>query len=118
MIIMRQAEARVLKCQLQLLCYHIQTRRHWEASLTRLSSYDPEEPGTQMRRNLVNVITAVPGGARVLDQYRQLRSSLQPGLRAHLKIGRETGWQARYIGDWGHPRGQEMLEFTQPEGGA
>ena len=32
-----------------------------------------------------------------------------------LKIGRETGWQARYIGDWGHPRGQEMLEFTLPE---
>ena len=35
-----------------------------------------------------------------------------------LKIGREIGWQARYIGDWGHPRGQEMLEFTQPEGRA
>lgn len=32
-----------------------------------------------------------------------------------LKIGRETGWQARYIGDWGHPRGQEMLEFALPE---
>ena len=32
-----------------------------------------------------------------------------------LKIGREIGWQARYIGDWGHPRGQEMLEFALPE---
>jgi hypothetical protein len=28
-----------------------------------------------------------------------------------LAMGREAGWQARYIGDWGHPRGQEMLEF-------
>ena len=32
-----------------------------------------------------------------------------------LKIGRELGWQTRYIGDWGHPRGQEMLEFALPE---
>jgi ubiquinone/menaquinone biosynthesis C-methylase UbiE len=31
-----------------------------------------------------------------------------------LKIGRKLGWQAQYIGDWGHPRGQEMLEFTVP----
>jgi hypothetical protein len=29
-----------------------------------------------------------------------------------LAIGREAGWQGRYIGDWGHPRGQEMLEFV------
>ena len=28
-----------------------------------------------------------------------------------LAIGREAGWQARYIGESGHPRGQEMLEF-------
>lgn len=28
-----------------------------------------------------------------------------------LRIGREAGWQARNIGDWGHPRGQHMLEF-------
>ncbi len=32
-----------------------------------------------------------------------------------LKIGREIGWQTRYIGDWGHPRGQKMLEFALPE---
>ena len=31
-----------------------------------------------------------------------------------LKIGREIGRQARYIGDWGHPRGQGMLEFVMP----
>lgn len=28
-----------------------------------------------------------------------------------LTIGQSAGWQGRYIGDWGHPRGQEMLEF-------
>jgi hypothetical protein len=28
-----------------------------------------------------------------------------------LTIGREAGWQARYVGVWGHPLGQEMLEF-------
>lgn len=32
-----------------------------------------------------------------------------------LEIGRDAGWRARYIGDWGHPRGQEMLEFTAPK---
>ena len=31
-----------------------------------------------------------------------------------LEIGRETGWQGTYLGDWGHPRGQEMLEFIAP----
>ncbi len=36
----RQEQWQKLKCQLQLLCYHIQTRRRWESSLTRLSSYD------------------------------------------------------------------------------
>ena len=39
-----------------------------------------------MRRNLVDVITTVPGGARILERYRQL-----------------------------HPRGQKMLEFALPE---
>jgi hypothetical protein len=28
-----------------------------------------------------------------------------------LAIGGEAAWQARYIGDWGHPLGQQMLEF-------
>lgn len=33
-----------------------------------------------------------------------------------LEIGRGIGWEARYIGDWGHPRGQEMLAFTKGDG--
>jgi hypothetical protein len=28
-----------------------------------------------------------------------------------LALGRETSWEGKYIGQWGHPRGQEMLEF-------
>lgn len=31
-----------------------------------------------------------------------------------LSIGRAAGWQAGYLGGWGHPRGQEMLEFAAP----
>ena len=27
-------------------------------------------------------------------------------------MGRRTGWQMRYIGDWGHPRGQKMVMYT------
>jgi SAM-dependent methyltransferase len=26
----------------------------------------------------------------------------------------QTGWQAQWLGDWGHPRGQEMVLFTRP----
>jgi hypothetical protein len=29
-------------------------------------------------------------------------------------LGQETGWKPNYIGDWGHPRGQHMIEFRNP----
>jgi SAM-dependent methyltransferase len=29
-----------------------------------------------------------------------------------MRLGDATGWRARYIGDWGHPRGHKMIEFT------
>jgi SAM-dependent methyltransferase len=28
-------------------------------------------------------------------------------------FGTETGWEPRYIGDWGHPRGQVMVEYVK-----
>jgi SAM-dependent methyltransferase len=31
--------------------------------------------------------------------------------RQMCDFGRETGWAARYIGSWGHPRGQVMVEY-------
>ena len=39
------------------------------------------------------------------------RQAFQYDAEEILAIGRKAGWQARYIGDWGHPRGQQMLEF-------
>jgi len=27
-------------------------------------------------------------------------------------FGEKNGWKARYIGDWNHPRGQKMMEYT------
>lgn len=27
------------------------------------------------------------------------------------KFGSEAGWDPKYIGDWGHPRGQMMMEY-------
>lgn len=34
------------------------------------------------------------------------------------QFGREAGWRAEYIGDWGHPRGQQLIKYTpQPEDG-
>lgn len=29
-----------------------------------------------------------------------------------IEFGRSTAWNARYIGNWGHPRGQIMVEYT------
>jgi SAM-dependent methyltransferase len=29
-----------------------------------------------------------------------------------VEFGEATGWQVRYIGDWSHPRGQVMVEYT------
>lgn len=28
------------------------------------------------------------------------------------RFGRDSGWHAKYIGDWCHPRGQKMMEYT------
>jgi hypothetical protein len=28
------------------------------------------------------------------------------------QIGRQCGWTMSYIGEWGHPRGQRMVEFS------
>lgn len=32
------------------------------------------------------------------------------------RFGTEHGWEVRYIGDWSHPRGQVMVEYTAREG--
>jgi hypothetical protein len=32
------------------------------------------------------------------------------------RLGRETGWAPTYIGDWGHPRGQVMMEYRAVQG--
>jgi SAM-dependent methyltransferase len=34
--------------------------------------------------------------------------------RADMKwVAERSPWEARYIGDWGHPRGQRMMEYTR-----
>lgn len=33
--------------------------------------------------------------------------------RAMEGFGRRAGWEPRYIGDWGHPRGQVMVEYVK-----
>ena len=59
-----------------------------------------------MRRNLVNVINAVPGGARVLDQYRQLRQSMQPNRNAHRG----------YVGGMWEEIGKVQIDFMIGQG--
>jgi hypothetical protein len=33
-------------------------------------------------------------------------------------LGLQTGWRPRYIGDWGHPRNQQMVEFVADTDGS
>lgn len=33
------------------------------------------------------------------------------------ELGQESGWSMRYVGEWGHPRGQRMLEYRRSPGG-
>jgi hypothetical protein len=33
-----------------------------------------------------------------------------------LDFGERSGWHARYIGEWGHPRGQIMVEYVASHG--
>ncbi len=59
--------------------------------------------------------TFIPKGL-LEESYKNPRRSndyipFQYNAEEILALGREAGWEARYIGDWGHPRGQEMLEF-------
>lgn len=59
--------------------------------------------------------TFVPKGFLAEDyvnpKHSDDRQAFQYDAEEILAIGREAGWQARYIGAWGHPRGQQMLEF-------
>jgi SAM-dependent methyltransferase len=43
------------------------------------------------------------------NPYFYYRSDLRWAARC-------TGWQVRFVGDWGHPRGQLMAEFRRPTG--
>ena len=59
--------------------------------------------------------TFVPKGFLPEDyvnpKHSEDRQAFHYDVEEILGIGREAGWQPRYIGDWGHPRGQQMLEF-------
>ena len=59
-----------------------------------------------MRRKLVNIIDAVPGGNRLLVQYRRLRSFLQPGLYAHRG----------YVGGMWEEIGKVQIDFMVGRG--
>ena len=62
--------------------------------------------------------TFVPKGALPIGHVNPERSddfrAFHYDAEEILAIGRAAGWHADYIGDWGHPRGQQMLEFTAP----
>jgi hypothetical protein len=60
--------------------------------------------------------TFVPKGflpkAYTNPEHSNDRQTFQYDAEEILAIGRQAGWQGRYIGDWGHPRGPEMVEFV------
>jgi hypothetical protein len=59
--------------------------------------------------------TFVPKGFLPVDYANPDRSddaaAFQYDAEEIIALGHATGWEGKYIGQWGHPRGQEMLEF-------
>jgi hypothetical protein len=46
-----------------------------------------------------------PGTSHDHDAFYYTKSEM-------LALGPQTGWEARYIGDWNHPRKQKMMEYV------
>jgi hypothetical protein len=40
--------------------------------------------------------------------FRYRRSEME-------RFGADEGWLPKYVGDWGHPRGQKMIEYIRPQ---
>ncbi len=65
----------------------------------------------------------VPPGAKFFATYHSADSPCREPWRSHpgrnfrytkeelMVLGRAAGWNARSLGQWGHPRGQLMMEF-------
>lgn len=78
-------------------------------------------PG-DIRLCLGNLRIAVDPGHRFFASFLEGDSSSNPGRslsqagfwysRAELEhFGERTGWTPRYLGEWGHPRGQMMMRY-------
>jgi hypothetical protein len=80
----------------------------------------PEDINTCMEQ----LRTFVHPGCRFFATFREAAAVHPNPRRSHahrvfgysrqemLAFGRRHDWDARYIGDWGHPRGQVMVEYT------
>ena len=83
----------------------------------------------RVRLCLYRVAKVMPPGARFFATFNERRprfplDEIKRGMYTERNVfwyyrrdmgwaARETPWSLRYIGDWGHPRGQKMLEFTR-----
>jgi hypothetical protein len=76
-----------------------------ERCLTRLRAV--ARPGCRAYATFFETAAAEPRPDRAHDHvnWRYTRDEM-------LGFGRRCGWQARYVGDWGHPRGQVMVALT------
>jgi SAM-dependent methyltransferase len=46
--------------------------------------------------------------------HSHAHASFQHKPEKLIALGESNGWQCDYIGDWGHPRGQVMMQFVAP----
>lgn len=83
-------------------------------------------PPRQIRRCLKRLRDSAAPGCRLYASFFETETPVRNANVAHdhvnwqytrdqmIRFGRSNGWNADYIGDWQHPRGQMMMCYTLP----
>jgi len=75
--------------------------------LTNLSTFRKDTTVLYATFNEVNAPVTNPARSDAHGFFQYARDQME-------QIGRRTGWEMNYIGNWNHPRGQKMLRYTAP----
>lgn len=80
-------------------------------------------PMADIARCLTKLRASAPAGCRFFATYFPSEHELDNSTEAHdhllwfytpqqmREVGRASGWEMTWIGDWSHPRGQAMVEY-------
>jgi hypothetical protein len=92
-------------CIAQSLFTHLD-KQDIELCFDKLGSF--VRPGCKFFATFHEVSVAIPQVAKShsIRNFAYTRGAME-------SFGKHADWQVRYIGDWGHPLGQEMVEYTK-----